>query len=178
MRTGEEGGGSLKQPTPLLIRFFKLVDRSDVESCWLWKGFRKENGYGNLFIERVNGKAVMDGAHRVSYRLFVGPIPDGMHVCHRCDNPRCVNPKHLFLGTPRDNMQDKKQKGRAISLRGEASPRAKLTDAQVADILSLRVKGVSSLDIASQFHISRGHAYRIFSGKQRHHTTITETQPA
>ena len=80
--------------------------------CWLWHGARDpKNGYGNFGIEGGhNGRT--EKAHRAAWLLLVGPIPDGLFVLHKCDNPPCVNPAHLFLGTHQDNMDDKIEKGR------------------------------------------------------------------
>jgi len=91
----------------------RLEDKVSIEpnsGCWLWTGSVNQNGYGQFSVERKT-----TGAHRASWRLHVGPIPEGMHVCHHCDNPPCVNPQHLFLGTNLDNIADKTKKGRVVS---------------------------------------------------------------
>lgn len=93
-------------PQPVADRFMRLVEKT--EGCWLWKASLRR-GYGQFFIAR--GLTVR--AHRFSYELHIGAIPDGMMVCHRCDNPICVRPEHLFLGTAKDNARDMIEKGRA-----------------------------------------------------------------
>jgi len=75
--------------------------------CWLWTGTRQHNGYGRILVD---GR--MRQAHRVSYELTFGPVPAGLQVCHKCDNPPCVNPDHLFVGTQSDNLFDQGRKGR------------------------------------------------------------------
>lgn len=113
--------------------------------CWLWRGGVDCRGYG---IMSGNGKA-----HRVSYEFHIGPIPDGMSVCHRCDVPLCVNPAHLFLGTTADNMADKKRKNRCAV--GEAHGLSKMTDAQVRAIRRLHSKGILQCEIAERVGVHR-----------------------
>ena len=86
-------------------RFWAKVEKTDW--CWIWTGARSQFGYGNL---TTNGK--QENAHRVSWEIHFGPIPDGMRVLHACDNPPCVRPFHLFLGTQKDNNRDRETKGR------------------------------------------------------------------
>lgn len=91
------------------IRFFaKVIQGSSEDDCWKWTACTNEFGYG-LF----NAQGRQQRAHRVSYKMHVGDIPDGLQICHHCDNPPCTNPKHLFLGTQADNMQDASRKGRS-----------------------------------------------------------------
>lgn len=118
-------------------RFWEKVEKG--HSCWTWAGPKHSSGYGKHSVTR---KTIL--AHRFSYELHFGKIPQGMLVCHHCDNTSCVRPDYLFLGTPNDNMQDKVRKGRQAKgkqlnhspgrFQGERNPNAKLTAAQVAAI--------------------------------------------
>lgn len=98
-------------------RFHDLYVTDDVSGCMIWVGSRNHAGYGNFRSSRLPARA-----HRWSYIEFVGAVPPGLHVLHRCDNPSCVNPAHLFLGTHADNMADMAAKGRARLSRGKPRP--------------------------------------------------------
>lgn len=112
-------------------RFSMQMDKT--ESCWFWITGKDQDGYGS-FKGEVDG-VVHSRAHRFSYALHKGPIPNGLLVCHTCDTPACVNPDHLFLGTSDDNMKDKIAKGRSRVAFGEAAGKAKLTEKQIVEIL-------------------------------------------
>lgn len=114
---------------PIEERFWAKVNKTD--TCWLWTGAVRRFGYGV-----INSGRKSEAAHRVSWTLHYGPIPDGMCVLHQCDVPACVNPDHLFLGTYADNNRDMKEKGRARGggQQGEKCNKAKLTAQQVIEI--------------------------------------------
>lgn len=107
-------------------------------------------------------------AHRVSYRAFKGNIPTGMKVCHACDNRRCVNPEHLFLGTTLDNSHDARSKGR--HQHGEKSVRAKLTEADVVEILRLyKMEGWTAKALAARFGVTDSTVQHIYYGTRWAH---------
>ena len=146
-------------------RFWDKVDKSG--KCWEWTACKFKSGHGGF---RVNGKTVR--AHRVAWELTNGPVPDGdgFHgtcVCHSCDNPSCVNPAHLFLGTQGDNMNDKTDKGRARggAPSGEANPAAKLTEADIKFIRYWLDAGYAQKQIASAFFVTQANISYIKSGE-------------
>lgn len=145
---------------PLAERFWEKVDKSG--DCWLWMGSKSKLGYGGLSVMK-NGKATRAYAHRTSYELTYGPIPAGMHVCHSCDNPQCVNPAHLWLGTATENMADRDRKGRGNwrAVSGERAGAAKLTWEQVRAIRKERQAGATKKAIAERFGIAPTTVYYI-----------------
>jgi hypothetical protein len=114
--------------------------------CIRWTGSHNTKGYGS-----INAGGKTRGAHRVAYEVLVGPIPDGLYVLHHCDNPKCTNPQHLFVGTHADNMADAASKGR---LSGSGSNQV-LTPADVREIRALTDAGVTRAELARRFGVSR-----------------------
>lgn len=117
-----------KGSVPVDERFWAKVLKADGDSCWEWQGCRDAEGYGYVGICRQVRRA-----HRVAWELTHGPIAEGLFVCHRCDNPPCVNPAHLFLGTPADNVADMMAKGRGPII---TPPVRKISDEMVAKTLA------------------------------------------
>ena len=141
-------------------KFWPKVNVLAPDECWRWMGaIFKKSGYGQVWW---GPKKLL--AHRVSWVINKGPIPIGMNVCHHCDNPICVNPNHLFLGTTLDNIRDKMQKGRHRCHRGESHANAKLTAVEVQEIRRLYATGEYYQKIlAKMFGVSDGHISEIVS---------------
>jgi hypothetical protein len=140
------------------VRFWTKVDRRGPDECWEWRACRKKSGYGQF---RLGGK--MRRAHRIAWMLAYGPVPDGFHVLHSCDNPPCVNYRHLFIGTQRDNVRDRNSKGRQA--RGPAQGRARLTEGQVMDIRGRYSRGECQAEIARRYDMSPGGIWHILHRK-------------
>jgi HNH endonuclease len=138
---------------------FSKVD----DSCWLWTG-GTSHGYGQLRVHSVWGSYPIY-AHRASYLLASGPIPEGMEVCHRCDTPLCVNPEHFFLGTQGDNVADMVSKKRHGI--GAANGMAKLSDADVVRIREMAAGGHHQGQLAVLFRLREGQISRIIHGTRR-----------
>lgn len=145
-------------------RFWSKTKR--VGDCLEWQSSISNGGYG-LF--RMGPKKV--SAHRLAYELTYGEIPEGMHICHRCDNPKCVEPEHLFAGTHSDNMRDMVTKGRHAvhDHRGEKSSTAKLTEDDVHCIRQLYQEGSTKTQLAKEFGVTDVNIHYIVTGKSWKH---------
>lgn len=128
--------------------FFRHVDKTD--TCWLWTGCLFSNGYGRVRIGR--NRTVV--AHRLSWELTHGPIPNGLCACHRCDVRACVNPSHIFLGTDADNVRDCINKNRRAYFRGSTHPMAKLMETDVIDIRAARKDGTALSALAKKYNVT------------------------
>jgi len=138
-------------------RFFKYVSKGS--DCWEWLGSKDNNGYGKI---RVDGKPEL--ASRTSWRIHYGDIPKGLCVCHHCDNPSCVNPEHLFVGTQKDNVIDMKNKGRErkVGKSGENHNLAKVTEEIVKKI---RLEGNTSKEYCDSVGLSKSAVHSILTRK-------------
>lgn len=170
-----------RQPYKLIVRrpiipeserFWTYVDKTG--DCWEWTGGKARNGYGSFNCD--DGKSRC--AHRLAWEKVFGSIPNGLHVLHRCDNPPCCNPAHLFLGTPKDNMHDCIKKGRHRAPphpSGELCPASKLTPDQVKNIRlayhgadgtpALKRGKISQKQLALQYGVAQATIYEIVRGK-------------
>ena len=147
---------------PIEKRFWAKVYKTD--TCWLWIGGTSPFGHGRIFVRYVNGRQrIFTAAHRVSWILHHGPIPEHLLVLHRCDMPSCVNPEHLFLGTHQDNTTDMFAKGRwrlPRHVRHGGAAR-KLTFDQARSIRQRIAAGEQQKDIARELAVSRSTISRI-----------------
>jgi hypothetical protein len=152
-------------------RFWSKVNRSAPDDCWLWTASTQRGGYGQISI---NGKPEI--ASRVSFRLEYGEIPEGMFVCHWCDNPLCVNPAHLFLGTPADNIHDMDGKGRRVVAPqlGSRHGCARLNEQQVAQIKARIAAGEFQNRLAIEFGVTPGAINHIAKARQWKHVAAGE----
>jgi len=149
-------------------RFLRKITKT--KTCWEWNGAKDPKGYGYILVKKNKKVQKNKSAHRISYELYSGKIPEGMVVMHSCDNSSCVNPKHLSLGTPLDNHNDKMNKGRQA--RGEKMNTAKLTESDVREIISLAKQGYSNAEICQTFKITNAHVGNIKKRLSWKHLTI------
>jgi len=154
-------------PKTLVERFWSKVDKTG--DCWFWQACKNQDGYGQI---SHHGK--MLSAHRISWGIVNGPIPDGLNVLHNCDNPPCVNPAHLFLGTNIDNIQDSINKGRHVVPynMGEAHPQAILKLDQVREI---KKSTLSQRKLARQYDVSPGTIQCIKDGRNWRYVNVSDS---
>lgn len=154
-RPAELAGCDMPYPAHKAEDVFRHISVT-VAGCWEWTGRRSRQGYGRYEI-----KNVVYAAHRIAWSVQNGPIPRGLFVCHRCDNPPCINPDHLFLGTPAENIRDAAAKGRLAKLvcphgrkaRGERIGGSKLRERDVLAIRRLRAAGSSLRELSGMFGV-------------------------
>jgi hypothetical protein len=136
--------------------------------CWVWTGGCFASGYGS-----INAGSGSVYTHRLAWELANGPIPDGLMVCHHCDNRRCCRPEHLFLGTAADNSQDAKDKGQLrgahVPRRGERHPKARLSDVQVGEIRQRRAEGETLAALGAAYGVTLQQIWNIVNFKSRVH---------
>lgn len=142
--------------------FQQYVIPGEPDACWEWQGYRDKLGYGEL--KHWTGKCF---AHRFSYEYYKGPIPNGLCILHRCDNPSCINPKHLLIGTQQDNMADMVNKGRQA--RGSRRGGSKLTEAVIPEIRALRATGMFYTEIAQLYGVTDSTIRSIIHGSTWSH---------
>lgn len=154
---------------PVIQRVLDKVVRIPFSGCWIFTGATNEAGYG---IVGTGGRGQPnDRAHRITYRHYCGPIPDGMFVCHSCDTPSCCNPDHLFLGTNQDNVDDMVRKGRNskpprnLHIVGSVHVNSRFTDDEVAFVRTCHtLYGVSIYRLAKEFGVAQSTMNRVVSG--------------
>ena len=161
-----------RKKTPLAERLWRRVIRTGGDGCHVWQGATDVFGYGIIGSD-VGKRGSTIPTHRASWALAYGPIPEGLYVLHTCDNPPCVRPDHLFLGTKRDNNLDMVTKGRHAAQigtqnapSGERHRMAKLTEEQVLDIRSRHGARLASVQqLAEEHDVSMAHVYKIVRGE-------------
>lgn len=148
----------------MIDRFLAKVDKGDGSTCWNWTASLAGKGYGQI---KIPGTRRQIYAHILSYQWFNGEIPEGQMVCHICDNPKCVKPDHLFLGSGKENLQDMKAKDR--HLKGERNKQVKLTEAKVNAIHDALEAGESTYSLADRFGVAQSTIFKISHGKLWEH---------
>ncbi len=140
-----------------VFRFWKHVDIRGLDECWEWKRALSQAGYG---VFGITFKYMTVQAHRFSFFIENGSLTEEC-VCHKCDNPKCVNPRHLFAGSHRDNALDKIRKGRDRSVKGRLHFRSKFTEADIAQIRKAAAEGEPVFEIAERYPGTRRNIYSI-----------------
>ena len=152
----------IKKRVPIEERFWKHVNKT--EGCWIWTGALNSYGYGTVSFKAEHTYRY---AHRVSWELAFGPIPEGLFICHHCDNPPCVRPDHLFLGTLADNNTDCLAKDRVA--RGNAIPLSKLTAESVSEIRRRLSNGESQTSLALEYGVTQSSVSEVANRKSWTH---------
>jgi len=160
---------------PITFRLWSKVDKSSgPDGCWIWIGCKASSGYGQIGRGR-RGEGQMP-THRLAWELTNGPIPDGLWVLHKCDNPPCCNPAHLFLGTRTDNMRDCSAKGRLLAqsnpahlARGSRHGVAKLKESDIPTIRKRLAYGDLQWDIARDYGVTQTAIWSVKTGKTWKH---------
>lgn len=147
-------------------RFWRKSGVAAIEDkCWEWEGLITRGGYGRLYLDDYK---IVVYSHRASYKINIGDIPDGLFVCHTCDNRKCVNPKHLFLGTCKDNLMDMSSKGRH-SVCGEKSGNHKYSNDMILEIRRLSSIGLVQSEIAKKFNVNQAYISNVVRRKIWNH---------
>lgn len=146
-----------------LMRFWSKVDRKNKNECWNWESSKNENGYGKFCINYKLYKA-----HRVSYFIKYNKDPRNLLICHKCNNPSCVNPYHLFSGTHKENIEQAVSEGRSRIIKGSKNQLAKLQESEVIEIKKL--KGlINKHEVAKRFHVASATIYDIWADRTWSH---------
>lgn len=157
-------------PQDPIQRFYSFIlDSSNDDICWKWTGGKDWDGYGIFFVNKKSIKA-----HRYAYQILVGRIPSGKLICHTCDNPSCVNPKHLFIGTFQDNVDDMMKKGRHKARSGSCHHNSKLNEELVKIVKQRLLKGDKITHIAKDLNVSITTIFDIKNGNTWKNVILNE----
>src|SRR3990167_298323 len=152
---------------PCEKRFWSKVNKGTNNECWMWNGSKDREGYGSVYRWENRKRIYITKAHRYSWALTNGSIPDGLKVLHHCDNPSCVNPSHLFIGTQSDNMKEMYNKNRANN-RGSANPNTHFSEAEIISMRGNYKRG-DAASLAKKYNVHIDTIYNIIRKVQWTH---------